>query len=173
MKSLGTPFSGLGYTLKSTWLLGWGQQREEIWCQGHTPRSQQVTQSWEAEVLLKVTISESPVFDICVRMGVLTSQRTTAQFMSLEPRAVAFTITRAESRFSPHPAPTLLLDMPAESCQKTSAFIPASQPPSPEFYPSLAPTPSTLSLSHPILFPNTSLLGPGGDNRGAQTPGSH
>lgn len=55
--------------------------------------SQQVTQNWEAEVLLKVAISESPVFDIFVRMGVLTSQRTTAQFMSLELCALATNTT--------------------------------------------------------------------------------
>lgn len=69
LKCLGTPFPGLRYTLNPMWLLGWGQQREAIWCLGSTSRSQQVTQSLEAEVLQEA--SEFPGFDISVRMGVL------------------------------------------------------------------------------------------------------
>lgn len=51
----GAGFPGFGYTLKTMWLLGWGQQREEIWCWGYILGPQQVTQSLEAEVPPKVT----------------------------------------------------------------------------------------------------------------------
>lgn len=78
-----------------------------------------MTQSWEAEALLKATVSESPVLDMFVRMGVLTSHEQ--QHSSCLWTPVPLSLLSPGLGVVSAPA---LLDMPAESCQKTAAFTP-------------------------------------------------